>query len=572
MKLMINYLKPYSGRMSLGLLIKFSGTIMDLLLPWILAYIIDEVIPLENISRVIQWGVIMVICSIVALITNIIANRMASRVARDGTKQIRHDLFEKISYLSANQIDEYGIPSLISRLTSDTYNVHHTIGMMQRIGVRAPILLLGGILVTLTLDPVLTLVLLAVMPFIALTVYVISKKGIPLFTQLQQEVDQLVRTVRENITGARVIKALSKMDYEKKRFENVNETVVAAETKANVTMAATPPLMNLFLNIGLTLVILVSAFRVNEGLTQPGTVIAFLTYFTIILNAMLSITRIFVIISRGVASADRIRLVLNMKPDLVIQPQDYLPTDDHVAFDHVSFSYHRGRDTLQDIHFSLKKGETLGIIGATGSGKTTIIKLLLRLYDVDKGTIRINGMNIKSIPFEKLHTTFGIVFQKDILFAETIAENIDFGRGLPADEISRSSSFAQADEFIDSLAKGYDYQLNAKGTNLSGGQKQRVLVSRALAGDPEILILDDSSSALDYKTDALLRKAMRKHFKKTTTIIIAQRISSIRHADHILVLDHGRMLGYGTHEELLENCESYLEINESQMGGENIAG
>lgn len=572
MKLIIAYVRPYFGRMSLGIFIKFLATLLDLLLPWVLAHIIDAVIPTKNINRVLLWGVFMIVSSILAVVMNIVSNRMAAQVARDTIRQLRHDLFHKISYLSARQMDRYGTPSLISRLTTDTYNVQELVGLAQRIGVRAPILLLGGIIVTLTLDPILTLVLLAAMPFIIITVYFVSKKGIPLFTKLQQEVDVLVRVARENITGARVIKALSKADYEKQRFQKVNDTVVAAETTANLTMAVNSPLMNLFLNLGLTLVILVSAYRVNAGTTQPGVVVAFLSYFTIILNAMLIITRIFVFLSRRIASAERIEEVLQMAADLVVQPLDYQPSDNHIVFEHVSFAYHPGRPVLEDIHFSLRKGETLGIIGPTGSGKTTIISLLLRLYDAEKGTIRIDGRNLTSIPFAELHTLYGIAFQNDVLFADTLANNIDFGRGLPFEEIVRSAGFAQAQEFINSLDAGYEYQLSAKGANLSGGQKQRILLARALAGDPDILILDDSSSALDYKTDAQLRKALAQHFQNTTTIIIAQRISSIRHADHILVLEEGRMVGYGTHQELVETNTHYREISETQMGGEALVG
>ena len=291
--------------MSLGVSIKFFGSLMDLLLPWILAYIIDAIIPTKNVSAIFLWGGVMLLCSVIAVVTNILANRMASSVARDATGNIRHDLFAKVAYLSIPQIEQVGIPSLVSRLTTDTYNIHQTVGMIQRLGIRAPILLLGGVLITATLDPVLTLVLVGVLPFTLVAAVIISKRGIPLFAQLQKRVDTLVRTVRENVTGARVIKALSKADYEKQRFQRVNQSVVAAETRANRTMAATPPLMDFFLNTGLTLVILVSAYRVNAGLTQPGVIIAFLTYFTIILNAMLSITRIFVIVSKGLASADR---------------------------------------------------------------------------------------------------------------------------------------------------------------------------------------------------------------------------------------------------------------------------
>ena len=565
------YLNPYIPKMLLGLSIKFSGTIMDLLLPWILAYTIDEIVPQKNITLILVWGIVMIICSIAALLTNIIANRMASRVARDTTEAVRHDLFARISYLSCRQVDEFTIPSLESRLTSDTYNIHQAVGMMQRLGVRAPILLLGGIMVTLALEPVLSLVLILVLPFIALLVYFISKKGIPLYTGLQRAVDVMVRTVRENISGIRVIKALSKTDYEKQRFSEVNAEVVKNEKKAGTTMALTNPMMNLLLNLGLTIVIIVGAYRVNSGLTQPGKIIAFLTYFTIILNAMLSITRMFVVYSRASASAERICQVLDTPEDLKQEPETHVDNGYHITFEHVSFSYHKDKYSIEDISFELKQGETLGIIGATGSGKSTLIRLLLRLYDADQGKIRINGDDIRSIPQKKLHTKFGVVLQNDVLFADTIEANIDFGRGLDREQIEKAAASAQAKEFIDSITDGYLHMLTSKSTNLSGGQKQRVLISRALAAKPEILILDDSSSALDYKTDSLLRKALAGNFKNTTAIIIAQRVSSIMNADRILVLEDGKILGYGTHEQLLQSCESYREISMSQMGGDVVA-
>ncbi len=570
MRRILAYLKPYLSSMILGLMIKFTGTIMDLLLPWILAYIIDDVVPLRDVELILIWGVAMILCSVIAVVANILANRMASKVAKDATEVIRHDLFVKISHLSGSQVDAFTIPSLESRLTSDTYNIHRMVGMMQRLGVRAPILLLGGIIVTLSMEPVLSLVLIFVLPFTGLLVYVVSQKGIPLYTGLQQAIDSLVRTVRENIAGIRVIKALSKTNYEKQRFSDVNAEVVKAEKKASIAMALTNPMMNLLLNMGLTLVIIVGAYRVNTGLTQPGKIIAFLTYFTIILNAMLSITRMFVLYSKGSASADRICEVLDASEDLKLESKDHVDNGYHITFHQVSFSYNKGEYNIDDISFSLKQGETLGIIGATGSGKSTLIRLLLRLYDIDKGEIRIHGDNIRSIPPKELHTKFGIVFQNDILFADTIAANIDFGRGLSRDQIEAAADSAQGKEFIHSLTDSYDHMLTSKGSNLSGGQKQRILLARALAASPEILVLDDSSSALDYKTDALLRKALGQKFQNTTTIIIAQRVSSILYADHILVLEDGKALGYGTHEQLLQSCESYREISQSQMGGESI--
>lgn len=593
MKMILSYLKPYAPRMLLGLTIKFTGTIMDLLIPWILSYTIDDIVPLRDVRLIFLWGGIMFLCAVFAFITNVIANRMASRVARDATEAIRHDLFVKISYMSCGQVDEYTIPSLQSRLTNDTYHIQRMIGMMQRLGVRAPILLLGGIIVTLALEPVLSLTLVLMLPFITLLIWLISKKGIPLFSETQRSIDRLVRTVRENIAGIRVIKALSKTAYEKERFRDVNQEVVNNETKAGVTMALTNPSMNLLLNLGLTLVIIVGAFRINAGLTKSGEIIAFLTYFTIILNAMLSITRMFEMYSKGTASAERIREVLETPDDLVVGPTDHAANEYHITFENVTFSYHRDKtrksaaarnsgtrddggaderqNTIEDISFALRKGETLGIIGATGSGKSTIIRLLLRLYDPDEGVIRISGTDIRSIPPDELHTKFGVVFQNDILFADTIASNIAFGRDIGMEQIEKAAACAQASEFIEALPLKYEHMLAMKSSNLSGGQKQRLLIARALAADPEILILDDSSSALDYKTDSLLRKALAENFGKTTTIIIAQRISSIMHADRILVLEDGRMLGYGTHEELLENCEVYREIYELQMGGEAVA-
>ncbi len=556
-----------------GVIIKFVGTIMDLFLPWILSYLIDEIVPKENIGEILFYGFLMVVCSVTAWLGNVIANRMASRVARNTTQSIRHDLFSKISYLSCRQTDEFTIASLESRLTSDTYNIHQMIGMMQRLGIRAPILLLGGITMTLFMEPVLTLVLLATLPFVALVMFYISSKGIPLYTKLQKSVDTMVRVVRENASGIRVIKALSKTEYEKNRFYGVNRELVKNDTKASVTMAASNPLMNLFLNAGLTLVVVVGAFRVYGGAAQAGTILAFLTYFTIILNAMLSINRMFVMFSKGSASAKRISEVLDAPEDLTIGDRDHVDNGYHITFENVSFTYNSGAmDVVSNISFALKKGETLGIIGATGSGKSTIINLLIRFYDPDSGTIRIDGDDIRGIPMAELRAKFGIVFQNDVLFSDTIEENISFGRGVDKMSIKRAVDSAQAGSFINDLENGLDYRLTIRGSNLSGGQKQRVLISRALAAKPEILILDDSSSALDYQTDAKMREALSKYFRGATTIVVAQRVSSIKHADHIMALDGGEIIGYGTHEELMKNCAEYAQISDSQMGGEYYGG
>ena len=384
-------------------------------------------------------------------------------------------------------------------------------------------------------------------------------------------VDAMVRTVRENISGIRVIKALSKTEYERERFAKVNGEVVRREKKAGITMALTNPMMNLLLNVGLTLVIVVGAYRVNAGVSSAGNIIAFLSYFTIILNAMMAVTRIFVMCSKGIASGARIQEVLDTPEDLAVHPEEPEDSPYHVVFDHVSFSYNHTEPNVEDISFRLKPGETLGVIGATGCGKSTLMALLMRLYDADAGLIQIGGRNITSIPLEELHRKFGVVFQNDVVFADSIYENTDFGRNLPPQKIEKAARCAQALEFISALPDGFGHMLTSKGTNLSGGQKQRVLVARALAGSPEILILDDSSSALDYKTDAALRKALAKDTAQATVLLVAQRVSTILHAQQIIVLDQGKMVGKGTHKELLQTCPTYREIAESQLSKEELA-
>ena len=569
-KVLTYYLKPYYLRMAGGFVIKFMGTIMDLLIPWILAYMIDEVVPTKSIKNVFLWGFLMIVCAFFAVAGNIIANRFASKVAELSMQKIRHDLFEKVSYLSCRQVNEFTESSLVSRLTSDTYNVHNTIGMMQRLGVRAPILLIGGIVVTWTLDYALAMVLVAILPFMGLLVYLVSKKGIPLYGKQQEAVDVLIRKVRENVTGIRVIKALSKTEYEKKTFADINGEVVQKEKKAAMTMGITNPVMNFILNMGWVLVILVGAYRVNAGLTESGKIVAFLTYFTIILNAMLSITRMFVKMSQAIASAGRIMQVIDSCDDMEDVTGLYQDAFDdgneyHIEFRNVSFSYNGKHKNLSDVSFALKQGESLGIIGATGSGKTTLVSLLMRFYDVNEGSILINGRDIRSYSKSELHSMFGVAFQNDTIFEDTVFENINLGRGIHKEQIENAAKYANIAEHINGMENGYDSHVAIKGANLSGGQKQRLLIARALAGNPRILVLDDSSSALDYKTDAAVRKEIGENYAGTTSIIIAQRISSVMNCDRILVLENGKMSGYGTHEELMKDCEIYREIGESQL-------
>jgi ATP-binding cassette subfamily B protein len=380
----------------------------------------------------------------------------------------------------------------------------------------------------------------------------------------------MVRVVREDKQGIRVIKALSKTEYEHRRYNDVNKKLVHDEKKAGITMGAVNPIMTLLMNSGIVAVVALAANRVANHQSDPETVIAFMQYFTLISMAMMSVTRMFVMFSKSSASARRIEEVLKTPEDLTVKSEKEYPsvkTDAHITFENVCFSYKGKRNNLTDINLSVPRGGSLGIIGATGSGKSTLIKLLLRFYDVTGGAIRIDGQDIRTIPRDTFYEKFGVSLQHDFLYADTVEENIRFGRKLTHEEIVAAAKIAQADDFINAFHDGYGHMLSQKGTNVSGGQKQRLLISRAVAAKPEILILDDSSSALDYKTDSNLRRALAESMKDTTIVTVAQRVSSVKSCDVILVLDEGRIIGLGTHDELMDTCPEYKEISDSQMGG-----
>ena len=564
-----DYLKPCTKMIAVGLTIKAVGSFLELLLPDILSKIIDEVVPAGDQNGILFWGGVMVVCALVAWVMNVAANRNAAEVARDVTKNIRHDLFQHTLYLSCEKTDAYTIPSLESRLTSDTYNLHRMIGMMQRMGVRAPIITVGGLILCFLLEPVLALVFLAVIPFMLVIIYFRTAKGVPMFRRVQKANDHMASVTRENAQGIRVIKALSRTDYEKKHFETVNDALKDEEVHANLVMAVINPLMNLFLYAGMVGVIILGAYRVNAGLSETGKILAFMSYFQMISHSLMAISRMFIMYSRGMASSERIMEVLNTENEKNWQPANEPDGDPQYAleFKDVSFSYLKVKDNVKHISFALKKGETLGIIGATGSGKSTILSLLLHFYNIDSGAIYLNGKNIKNIEPDELRKQFGIVMQNDFLFSDSVKENIRFGREVSDEALQDAINNAQAEEFISELSEKEDYELTSKGTNVSGGQRQRILLSRAFASHPEFLLLDDSSSALDYKTDSLLRKALNEKYPDTTMVIIAQRVSSIKGCSQIIVLDHGEINGSGTDEELMHHNALYSSIADSQMGG-----
>ena len=594
MKFIFSYVKKYRKLVALAMGIKLSAAVGELLLPYVLEHLVDDVVPLRKGSLVLLWGAVMVLIAVYVRQANVKANRMSVRVAKESIYEIRRDLFWKSVNLSGSQLDEFGLPSLNSRMTSDSYNLQSFIQSSQTMGIRAPILLFGGIAITLTMDLGLASILCIMAPVLITAVVYVSMRGIPLYEKVQKSVDDIVRIMRENITGIRVVKALSKEDYEMGRFEDANREMANRDIKAGIVMALPGPIMTFMLNIGLTIVVIVGAYRVNGGITQPGVILAFLTYFNMILMGVMGLNRIFMLMSKANASANRIAAVVNSEEELQpVSAEEAAETEreGYIVFDHVTFSYGKHPEAaeteealeedaamarfdglerqkcLEEIDFTVKKGGSLGIIGATGCGKTTVINLLMRFYDADEGHIFIDGRDVRTYDKDELHRLFGVVFQNDVIFADSLKENISFGRDVGTEEMRRAAGDAMAREFIESYEDTYDHRAVVRGANLSGGQRQRVLIARALAAAPQILVLDDSSSALDYKTDAALRKAIREHHADTTTIIIAQRISSIMGLDDIIMLEEGKVIGHGTHEELLRDCAMYQEIYRTQMGG-----
>lgn len=570
MKMLLKYMSPYRWKTLLSFAIRIIGILGELALPYVLSHILKNVIEYQSVSLVVFWGCIMILCAAVSFACNLGANRIVAKVARDVSENLRHDLFAKTIRLSAAQTDRFTVASLESRVTTDTYHIHNFIRLVQIIGIRAPLLLFGGIIITMSMDAFLSSVMLAIMPVMFVIVFLLMRKGIPLYGKVQKAVDNMVRVVREDTQGIRVIKALSKDKYEHKRFDKVNMDLVREENRANVIMSATNPIMTLAMNLGMAAVVALSATRIANYQSDPETIIVFMQYFTQISMAMMMLTRLFVMSSKCSASAKRIDEVLKCGDELIESNADAYPEGDEnvfIEFDNVTFSYEGKKPDVEGISFKLNKGQSLGIIGATGSGKSTIVKLLLRFYDVDGGFIRINGRDIRTIDRKELYAMFGTAMQNDFLYADTIEENISFGRNIDIETIKEAAKTAQAHDFISDFPDGYNHMLAQKGTNVSGGQKQRILITRAIVGSPQILILDDSSSALDYKTEATLRRALNEKMNNTTVINVAQRVSAVMGCDLILVIDEGKIIGKGTHNQLLESCVEYKEISDSQTGG-----
>lgn len=567
MKQILRYLIPYRSQVAIGLLVKSLATFVELLLPWLLSYILDYIIPTKQIPAILGYGALMIVCSFLGLIGNIYANQQAARISCNAIESLRHDTYQKIQSFSNTTVDNFKIPSLLSRMTSDTYHVYQMFNMVQRIGVRAPIILLGSVILMISIDSSLSFVIFLLMPLLVLVILVISIYSVPFYDKTQSEIDRMIRKVRESIQGIRVIKSLSKEQDEKDKFDMINQALVTKETKAGAFVSILHPLMTLIMNLGMVAILYVGIQRIQQGLSSTGTLLAFLSYITLILMAFMAMNRIVLLIAKASASANRINELLRVQEQPIITDEPPV-SDAYIEFDHVSFMYPTAASNqLHDLSFRIGRNETFGIIGSTGSGKTTIAQLLLRLYDSYEGTIWLDGQDLRSYDPSALRQKFGVVFQNDVLFSDTIEHNIRFGRFVSDQQLKQAVQIAQASDFIERTPDQYQTMIQRGGSNFSGGQRQRLLVARALAANPDIVILDDASSALDYQTDANLRRALKQH-SQTTTILITQRISTIMQADQILVLEHGEIVGLGTHDTLLKDCSVYQELYQIQLGGE----
>ena len=566
MKRIWQYIASYKGKLVIQTIIKIIGTCMDLILPLILNYIIEQVIPKEDILTILLLGLLMIFCAFIGVLFNVLANRSAAFIAKIASKKLRHDLFEKIEELSFEDFSKIGAPTLATRISTDIFNVYNAIGMVQRLGIRAPILLIGGLAMCFILDVPLALLLLALIPLILIFSYLITKNGIPKYRDIQKANDFMVAVLRENYNGVRIIKALNREDKEIVRFQSKSADIKNKEIQTGILMSSINPLMNLLLNLGLVGVCLFGAYRVFDGNINSPVIVAFLSYFTIILNATLSLTRVFVNISRANASLKRIEDIFAI-PEERKNLDNEIPSHGEISFEHVSFHYGEDKDCVFDLNFTLKPSQTLGIIGPTGSGKTTLISLLLGFYSPSKGSIRYQNKNIADLNPKIYRKRFGIAMQNDSLFSESIKDNIVFGREYDEERFKMAIETSQADEFISLLKEKENTILAQKGSNLSGGQKQRILLARALYGNPEILIFDDSTSALDFQTDAKFRFALKKNYPKASMILIASRATALKDMDHILVMNDGYIIEEGNHSSLSEQKGLYREILTLQEGG-----
>lgn len=567
------YLKEFKLNVTIGPICKFTEAVFELIVPLVMAEIIDVGIKNGDTGYIWKHGITLVILAVCGLTFALICQYMASAASQGVGTRLRGDLYKHINTLSYKELDKLGTAALVTRISNDVNQVQTAVAMLIRLVVRAPFLVIGAAVMAFTISPRLSLIFLGAMAAIVFVMYPIMRVTVKLFKKQQRSLDGISRITRENLSGVRVVRAFSRQEHETERFEETAEEYRKFAVKAGRINALLNPAIFVAVNLAYLLIVWLGGGFVNaeiDGMTQ-GKVIALVNYMTQISLALVVVANLVTIFTKAAASAARINEIFDMKPSII--GAEASPDRDEnapaIEFDNVSFSYIGGENSLEKISFSLGKGETLGIIGGTGSGKTTLVNLICRFYDCDSGAVKINGANVRDYPTKELRRLVGIVPQKTELLSGTLRENMTLGRtDVSDDRIQKALETAQAKEFTDNLDGGLDARILQGGKNLSGGQKQRLTIARAVAQDPAILILDDSSSALDYATDANLRRALKT--LPMTCVIVSQRANSIRHADKIIVLDDGEAVGIGTHAQLLKTCEVYREICLTQYTEEEL--
>lgn len=585
MKKLARYLKSFRKQVIIGPIIKLLEAIFELIVPLVMASIIDNGIANGDKAYVLKMGGVMILLGVFGLVFALICQYSAAIASQGVGTNLRNDLFKHINSLSYKEIDELGTNSLITRVTNDVNQIQLVVAMLIRLVIRAPFLVIGSAVMALMIDLKLGMIFIIVAPLVSVVLYFVMSRSIPFYKVRQRKLDEVSLITRENLSGARVIRAFSKQEHERERFNESSDEVADIAIRVGKLSAILNPATFIILNIAIIAIIWFGGFRVDNGSLTQGQIIAFVNYMTQISLALVVVANLVVVFTKGSASAARINEILETKTSVI----DGNYTSDNaenngeksnntmnlvpkIQFKDVSFSYLGNEEySIEHLTVDIMKGETVGIIGGTGSGKTTLVNLMPRFYDTTKGSILIDGVDVKEYSLEALRKQFGIVPQKAALFGGTILENMRFAKeDASMEEIRKAAKIAQAEEFIESKPEGYEEVVSQGGKNLSGGQKQRLTIARALVGNPEILILDDSASALDFATDAKLRKAIHENCEGMTVFIVSQRANSIKYADKIIVLDDGLVKGIGTHDELFDSCEVYREICLSQLSEEEV--
>lgn len=565
------FLKDYKKECIIGPLCKLFEAILELLVPLVMANIIDIGVKNGDSEYVLKMGGVIVLLGIVGLLSALVCQYLASRASQGVGTKIRRELFAHINSLSHSELDRLGTPSLITRITNDTNQVQQSVAMGIRLLTRAPFIVIGALIMSMTINLKMSIIFFIASLLIGITLYIIMSKSIPIYTAIQKKLDKIGLISRENLSGNRVIRAFSKQKSEKIRIDTSTEELAKTSIRVSRLSSLLSPVTYAVTDIAIIAIVWFGAVNVDSGNMLSGDIIALINYMTQILLAMIVVANLVILMTKASASAQRINEVFETQPSIVEKQTENIAVDKSVGtpkveFDNVTFTYGDGDDELSNISFKIMRGQTVGIIGGTGCGKSTLINLIPRYYDVKSGCVNVDGVNVKEYPFIQLRTQIGIVPQQSILFSGTIRDNMKWqNKDATDDDIINALKIAQAYDFVSLLPKGLDSHVEQGGKNFSGGQRQRLCIARAIVGKPELLILDDSFSALDFATDANLRKALKKNTNTMTVIIVTQRCSTIKNADLILVLDDGKLAGCGTHDKLFEECETYREICLSQL-------